>query len=234
MLTLSLSTSSAQGSLCLGIQGKILGSDTWIKQTSHSEKITESLAQLLSATGKSFKDIQQLVCTNGPGSFTGIRVGLSVVRSLAHSLDVPVVVLDDCLAIALNGLEPSSVPRLVLVDAQKNKVFAGIYLKNTDPIKTLLPPTLLSFEELSSLLPLDQYTVMGDGERFLPAFSSELQKKLVVDSDLAKFPHAEPMYQFVHGQMSTVPKIPWTELHPLYLRASAAEEVAAQKSGKKI
>lgn len=232
MLTLSLSTSSAQGSLCLGAGGKILGSESWLKQTSHSEKITEALQALLLSTKKSLQDIELLVCTHGPGSFTGIRVGLSVVRSLAHSLQLPTIVLDDCWAIALNAHAPQPMHQLVVIDAQKNKVFAGIYVKHQEHLKTLMGPTLLSIEELSLLLKNESYLLMGDGERFYSFFDDPIQKKFIVDKGLLHFPQAPAMYEHVFPQISTLPKVSWNELEPLYLKASAAEEFFAQKAGK--
>ncbi len=232
MLTLSLSTSSAQGSLCLGSGGSVLGAKTWLKQTSHSEKVTEALQELLRSTNKSLQDIELLVCTHGPGSFTGIRVGLSVVRSLAHSLSLPVIVLDDCLSIALNAPALKPMHQLVVIDAQKNKVFAGIFIKHKSQIKTVMGPTLLSIEDLSMHLNERTYALMGDSDRFLSAFSDDIQKKLVLDKSLLNFPQAQAMYQHVFPQISTLAKIQWNELQPLYLKASAAEEFFAQKAGK--
>jgi tRNA threonylcarbamoyladenosine biosynthesis protein TsaB len=232
VLTLSLSTSSAQGSLCLGTGGKILGSQSWLKQTSHSEKITEALQTLLLSTKKSLQDIEILVCTHGPGSFTGIRVGLSVVRSLAHALHLPVIVLDDCWAIALNAPAPQPTHQLVVIDAQKNKVFAGIYIKHQAHIKTLMNPTLLSTDELSLQLNKDSYLLMGDGDRFYSSFDEPIRKKFIVDKALFNFPQAQTMYHHVFPLISTLPKVSWNELEPLYLKVSAAEELFAQKIGK--
>jgi tRNA threonylcarbamoyladenosine biosynthesis protein TsaB len=232
VLTLALSTSSAQGSICLGRGETVLKNVSWQKQTSHSEKITLELQKILKENHVSLNQIQLIVCSQGPGSFTGLRVGLSVARSLSYSLKVPLIALNDGQCIALNAPTSETKPRLVITDAQKNKIFASIYQKQADDLKEILSPRLLSIEELTSLLTEDSYLLMGEGSQFFQQFSEPVQKKLVLDSSLATTPLAEKMLVYVHQNFSRLKKLSWDQLLPLYLRASAAEEVAAEKISK--
>jgi tRNA threonylcarbamoyladenosine biosynthesis protein TsaB len=233
VLTLTVSTSSAKGSLCLGDSQNILGHETWQKKTSHSEVVTQTLEELLHNTGVQLQDIQQLVCSTGPGSFTGLRVGLSVTRSLAYSLQIPIISMNDGLAIALN--EPAAAPTTILtvINAQKNKVFAGIYKKHHHEIQEVLAPTLLSALELEPLLTEKHYDVFGDGVELISDITAGKNKFLLHDASTA-FPDATLIHSHVQKNISKIAKIPWNELLPLYLRASAAEEVRAEKLSKKI
>lgn len=233
MITLALSTSSSQGSLCLARASQILDQDTWKKETSHSEIVTSSLDLLLTRNGVSFENLERLVCTHGPGSFTGIRVGLSVVRSLAYSLDIPVIALSDTLAIALNHPAPVATHQLVVIDAQKNKVFAAIYLKHKNQIQEILSPCLLSPSELRPHLTEKNYLLMGDGDLFLSEFEEKIQKKLTLAPPQTRFPNAQKILEHSLDTFFHPDFLSWKELLPLYLRASAAEEVAAQKNSKK-
>lgn len=233
MLTLSLSTSSAQGSLCLGHDTTVLATDVWLKQTSHSEKITNGLDSLFSKAGVSPKDLELIICSNGPGSFTGLRVGLSVARSLSYSFDIPIIALNDCLSIALNA-DKSSSHILVTVDAQKNKVFAAIYFQSQNKFQEVLSPRLVSPEELPQFLSENSYLLFGDGRSLLTNLDPSVQKKFSSPSTLSHFPNAEKMFLYAIKNISSFTPTSWQKLGPLYLRASAAEEVAAQKEGKKL
>ncbi len=232
MLTLTLSTSSAKGSVCIARDSKVLAYEFWHKQTSHSEVITQRLESLLKTAGVSFAQIQQLICTTGPGSFTGLRVGLSVTRSLAYSLKIPIISINDGWAIALN--EPATKPTsiLVAINAQKNKVFAGLYQKHLNEIKEVLPPTLLSASELASHLVEPSYLVMGDGVELISELLDD-KNKFALSASSEMFPDAKNIFNFAHATSFKFPKISWNELLPMYLRASAAEEVRAEKLGKK-
>lgn len=233
MLTLTISTSSAKGSLCLGDSQNILGQESWQKKTSHSEVVTQTLGELLQKTGVQLQDIEQLVCSTGPGSFTGLRVGLSVTRSLAYSLQIPIISINDGLAISLN--EPAPVPTQILtvINAQKNKVFAGIYKKHLYQIQEVLAPTLLSAGELEPLLTESHYQVMGDGVELISDITTG-KNKFLLHTLATAFPDATLIHSYVQNNISKIAKIPWNELLPLYLRASAAEEVRAEKLSKKI
>ncbi|MBY0385332.1 tRNA (adenosine(37)-N6)-threonylcarbamoyltransferase complex dimerization subunit type 1 TsaB [bacterium] len=231
MLTLTLSTSSAQGSLCLGRDNAVLASEVWLKQTSHSEKITSSLDQLFKKSGATPQNLELIICSQGPGSFTGLRVGLSVARSLSYSFNVPIIALNDCLSIALNA--PKSSPHiLVTLDAQKNKIFAAIYFQKQNQLQEILAPCLISPEELSPFLSEKNYLILGDGLSLLSKLDDSIQKKLSISSSLSHFPNAEKMFFYAMENFSSLEQVSWKKLGPLYLRASAAEEVAAEKSGK--
>ncbi len=231
MLTLTLSTSSAKGSLCLANKQTILGYESWQKKTSHSEVITQTFENLLQQSKTQLKDIKLLICSTGPGSFTGLRVGLSVTRSLAYSLHLPIIAINDGLAIALHEPAPQPTNILTVIDAQKNKVFAGIYKKHLTNITELMAPTLLSPFELEPLLKEDNYSVMGDGIEILKDFSP-LQQKITTTTFSNSFPDAKLIHAHVSQNLSTFSQIRWEDLLPLYLRASAAEEVRAEKLSK--
>ncbi len=220
----------------------MIASETWQKQSSHSEVITGVLSAVFAKTQKQFSQINSLICTHGPGSFTGLRVGLSVVRTLAQAHHIPVIDVDDTLAIALNAQAlPTEPLRLVLVDAQKNKVFAAIYRQEVHPttspsspkLRPVLEPSLLDLVQVEKLLSEKTYFSLGDTAIFEKYFSAETQKKLLPTLAISTFPHAETTLRYILQNSADFSKKNWQQLLPLYLRASAAEEVAADKLSKK-
>ena len=90
MILLSVDTSGLEGSLALARleNGQILNlhEAQWLKKAMHSEVATVKLQELLTASQTTLKDLTHLTVNVGPGSFTGLRVGLSLVKTLAYSL----------------------------------------------------------------------------------------------------------------------------------------------------
>lgn len=231
--SLTLTTSTTFGSLVLSQGKQIIKELSWQKEKSHSEKITTELLDLFEGSGLSFKDLHLIICTKGPGSFTGIRVGLSVVKTLSYAYNIPVAALNDGQSIALNALgSTSSLPILVLLDAQKNKVFHAIYKNENGLLKEESPPQLIDLNDVDKSLSQKQYLCLGDGyARFKDLFEPPLLKKLSRDDRISDVPQARIISQYVNENEGDFPKISWNKVEPLYLRVSSAEEVLAQKMG---
>jgi len=225
--------------MVLGEDGAVVGEIEWHKEKSHSEKITVMLEELLAKSGRSLKDLELLICGHGPGSFTGLRVGLSVVKTLAYAFQLPIIAVDDCLALAMNSLSATPTPICAMIDAQKNKVFVGLYKVERDKLVTLLKPSLLGLEELNQQLTLasssGKFLAVGDGyDVYATFFPSDLAAKFTrANSALFDEPKARNIFSYVSKNFSDFQKIKWPELSALYLRASAAEEVLADKLSKK-
>lgn len=220
MLTLTVDTSTHRGTVAIGLDGSILVEGAWDKQSSHSEKIVTEIATLFKSCGRELKDVQQLICGVGPGSFTGLRVALSFVRTLAHHQNIPIVAVEDCWAIALNAVNTPT-PISVVLDAQKNMFFYGDYRWSGTHLETLHTATLISAEELEKIYSQNHLWLTN-----VPDFFSQ---KNWTAATLEPFPSASKMYLQVHHHPQKHKEIHWQELHPLYLRASAAEEVLARR-----
>ncbi len=220
MLTLTLDTSTHRGTVALGRDGSILAEATWNKDSSHSEKIVTELAALYASCDSQLQDTQRIICGVGPGSFTGLRVALSFARTLAHSKDIPIVAVEDCWAIALNAPNVTSTISVVL-DAQKNMFFYGDYRWSGTTLETLHSATLIDAKELEKLYTHENCWITNSGDYFAA--------KNLQFSKLEPFPSAAKIYEQVFHHPHNHKELHWQQLQPLYLRASAAEEVLAQK-----
>lgn len=220
MLTLTLDTSTHRGTVALGKNGSILAECSWDKESSHSEKLVTEIAKLFKTAGCELKDTQQIICGIGPGSFTGIRVALSFARTLANSNQLSVIAVEACWAIALNAVN-TTVPISVVLNAQKNMYFYGDYQWNGTILETLHTSMLVSTEDFIKLAPTHHSWITN-----VPEFFS--QQKIPI-SNVEPFPSAAKIYAQVFHHPQKHKEIHWQELNPLYLRASAAEEVLALK-----
>ncbi|MEM7646756.1 MAG: tRNA (adenosine(37)-N6)-threonylcarbamoyltransferase complex dimerization subunit type 1 TsaB, partial [Pseudomonadota bacterium] len=84
-LHLAIDTCSPQGSLCLFDDHSLIATEDWEKEGSHSEEITIRFQKILSENNRNLSEISKLYCVVGPGSFTGIRVGINFAKTIAYA-----------------------------------------------------------------------------------------------------------------------------------------------------
>jgi tRNA threonylcarbamoyladenosine biosynthesis protein TsaB len=222
MLQLAISTSTSTGSICFHDGKTFIYEKTWNRQQSHAEILGPSIQEALQTLKKSAKDITLVSCDIGPGSFTGVRIGVSTAKTLAYANKIPVVATTSLqlLAIATN----SSVPVLSIMDAQRQEVYGSIY---NGEIETL-SPQLMSLETLEKTI-TQPTLVVGDGYELLKEdFSESLKKLLLRANGISDYPSAATLANWGLGQQKLNKTLEWKSIEPLYIRLSAAEEKLAK------
>lgn len=136
MLILAVECSAKAASAALLEDGKILGEFYVNTIQTHSETLMPMTKNLLQATKKEIKDINLFAVSAGPGSFTGIRIGIACVKGLAFGSEIsccPVSTLD---AIAYGAVSYENRIVCAVMDARCNQVYNALYrIKNGTPIK---------------------------------------------------------------------------------------------------
>lgn len=94
----------------------------------HAEALAPMVAEVMQASGLDFSQINRIAVTTGPGTFTGVRIGLSFARGLGVARGIPVIGIDSLTAIAAN--EAAAIPLLVVSDARNDEVYAASYDEN--------------------------------------------------------------------------------------------------------
>jgi tRNA threonylcarbamoyladenosine biosynthesis protein TsaB len=126
MKILAIDTATASGSIALLEDGRLIAELTTCIQETHAERLMPSIKTLLHSIGARIEDIDGFALAVGPGSFTGLRIGLSTIKGLAWSLNKKVAGVSTLEALAMN-LPYSDKQICPLLDARKKEVYAGIY-----------------------------------------------------------------------------------------------------------
>lgn len=160
ILTLDSSSLSGSVSLCQG-ESPVAESLLNIRST-HSEKLLKQIDLLLEESGWQLADLDLLAVVTGPGSFTGLRIGIATIKGLAQVLNKPVVPVSSLQAVAMN-LPLSPVPVCAFLDARKSEVYTQLF--DWDPAAgpvAISEPAVLPPERLLAQLS-GSIALVGDG-----------------------------------------------------------------------
>lgn len=209
MILLSVDTSGPKGSLAL-IRGSGKAQEirqvAWTKKAIHSEIATVQLVELLAECKTTLHEITHFAVNVGPGSFTGLRVGISLVKALAFSLVKPVATVNTLECLAFKNSRDGDVV-FVATKAVQNFFYAATY-ENTaaGPIERQ-PPQAVEGVNLAKLSKgSTKVLIEGQTPMFLASTEAKDLVELLASAD----------YSRVFSG--------WKSIEPLYLRASEAEE----------
>ena len=194
MLTLAFDTATAVATSALVDGDEVLG-----ERVSRSQTLLEDVDALLRQAGAHPADLDRLAVGVGPGSFTGVRIGLAAARGLALSLELPGSGVSTLAALAAGA--PGALP---LVDAKRREIFT---LVGGEPY--VLTPAELSLT--------DGAVCVGDGAQRYRQLLEERGAVVPPDDDERHLPRAR-----FHAALAGEPG-PVEELEPLYLRVPDAE-----------
>lgn len=227
LLHLSIEVSTPQGSLALFKGDQLLWSHSWERTASHSELLTASLEKGIAQTGQPLGDLSFVAVTRGPGSFTGLRVGINMAKTLAMSLNLPVVAPTtlDILAQAARPDLPEGSHLLTAMNAFKGMVYWALYQKRQGHWMPLSEPAASTWEDLAPHLTESSYHFLGDG--YLPLASSvpeAVRSRLDFSHGQSHHPSALVLGPWAWRAYQKGDHKGWESLHPLYVRRSEAEE----------
>lgn len=125
-----------------------------------SEDSLPEIAKLFEKTNLKPKEIEKIIVVNGPGSFTGIRIGVTIAKTYAWALNLDIITVSSLEAMSIScSKETNHVP---IIDARRGYVFAGIYDKESN---TIFKPSHILIKDLDKELEkLDNYTIISNNE----------------------------------------------------------------------
>jgi len=226
VLILALDTSSAAGSAALARDGALLIEREGDRSRTHGERLPEELMALLREAGVGLEDVDRFAVSSGPGSFTGLRVGIATIQGLAlarNRLVAPVSSFE-ALAFPTSGTRPpTSEATAVWIDAHRGEVFATLLAPGgrpaIAPASALTPAaTLDAWSDV--LAPQTRVQFVGDGAvRYQDAIRARLGTRAAVDSRIPPLAGAIALIAAAEPDRAVRPHA----LVPLYVRRPDAE-----------
>lgn len=221
MNILAIDTSNPVMGIAILSENKIVGELVTNIPKDHSGRLMPAIDQLLSDVEMDVKELDKIVVAKGPGSYTGVRIGLTTAKTLAWALDIPIVGISSIEVLAYQG-RLSQATICPFFDARRERVFTGLYKWNSDNLEQVYADQNISMKDWLIKLAKD-----GNEVLFLsPDFN--LYKDLINEylGELAiipEFPYhiAKPSHLGLAGMDKEADNV--HELTPNYLRLAEAE-----------
>jgi len=232
MRILGIDTATSCGGIGLIDDDAVVAEYAFDHEETPSARLVPAIQALLKEAGITVNEIDGMAVSLGPGSFTGLRVGLSAVKGLALATEKPVAGVPTLDALATQ-LPPTTSQICPLVDARKDEVYTALYEQGGNGnVEQLTPYQVLSPSRLLEELPLQETVFVGDGV--------EVYGELIVERLGDKALFAPPHLRYLRG--TTVAKLGLqrlahgggddiASLAPIYVRPSDAEITWAKAHG---
>jgi len=215
MLILAISTSSNTCSVSILEDENCIKELNIINQRTHSENLLPLIDELFKETKLSLKDINLIACDNGPGSFTGIRIGISTVKAMAEAMGIPVITSSSLEALSYNT-EDTCDYIVSLIDARNNQVYCGIFNRNHDLVEEYIADDIKS--ALETVYKYENLIFIGDG---FEAHKDLIGQEKVYDNIV----HSKNIGLNAYKKFKDGIKQTADEIQPMYLRKSQAERM---------
>ena len=169
MLTFGITTTTKMASLCLfdDIKGVLCEISAEVSKT-HSTTIIDQIDKMLEWSGKSLEDIDNVIVSVGPGSFTGVRIAIATVKGMFHGRDVSIFEVNELEALAyqsvsvLNTLTDKKI--ISMIDSNKEKIYYNEYIYFGGILKNVSEAGVIKLDDLlNKILNSDgKYILVGD------------------------------------------------------------------------
>ena len=172
-MQLAIDTSTDTASLALVQNGQVLAESTWHCEQNHSVELLPRLARLLNETKIDLQSIGCVMVAKGPGSFNGLRVGISTAKGLAFSLGIPMIGISSLELEAYRHAE-TGLPICPIFNAGRGEIATAMYQKKDNKWCQLASEHITTVEALCS--EITTKTIFC-GE-FVPLIANQLRKRL--------------------------------------------------------
>jgi tRNA threonylcarbamoyladenosine biosynthesis protein TsaB len=209
-IILNIDTSQESASICIAREEDSIGIKFNDQQSDHASWIHRAIQELLTETGLSLSQLDAIAVTIGPGSYTGLRVGLASAKGLCYALDKPLICIPtlEMMAYAARFTEATLI--CPMIDARRMEVYAAIYDKNMNvvvaPEALILEPT--TYESYITAHPvcfcgsgsiklqtiLQTQHARYEDIPFSAAYMAPLSNRRFHLQDFASLAYAEPLY----------------------------------------
>lgn len=178
---------------------------------SHAEKLHVFIEEIIAETKLTFQDLNAIAVSQGPGSYTGLRIGVSSAKGLCYALNIPLISIDtlQSLAAQISIGEGLIIP---MIDARRMEVFSAIYDKD---LKTIKPVSAEIITEESYQSNEEQIHFVGDGASKCQEF---LHKSNFIFHDEIIYPSAKQMSSLSFEKYNNSDMVDVAYFEPLYVK----------------
>ncbi|MBR1483137.1 MAG: tRNA (adenosine(37)-N6)-threonylcarbamoyltransferase complex dimerization subunit type 1 TsaB [Ruminococcus sp.] len=233
MKLLAIDTSATAASVCLAEENKIIGEFFNHTAITHSQTLMPMLDALLRQTGTSPDELSAIAVNAGPGSFTGVRIGVAAVKGLAFAHGIPCVSVSTLESMAYNMLGSDCIVSAVM-DARCSQVYNALFRVSGNTVERLCADRALALSDLQAVLrDMDKPVVLvGDGAEISYRFLAESLPQVTAAPINRRLQTASSTALAAFQKLSSCETMTAAELMPVYLRLPQAQRELNQRLAK--
>ncbi len=209
---LNIETATKNCSVSLSENGETISfKELATESFSHAEKLHVFIADVLKEVNLNFKDLNAIAVSQGPGSYTGLRIGVSSVKGLCYALNLPMISIDT-LALLANQISIEEGIIVPMIDARRLEVYAAFYDTNGNQIREIKAEVIdeNTYSEISEKMHL-----VGDGALKLKSILTN--DKFIFHDDVV-FPSAKEMSKIAFDKYKKSDFVDVAYFEPFYLK----------------
>ena len=216
-MQLAIDTSTDTASLALVQESEVLAELTWRCGQNHTITLLPRLANLLSQTKLGLESISGIIVAKGPGSFNGLRVGISTAKGLAFSLGIPLVGISTLEVEAYQHAE-TNLPVCPIFNAGRGEIATAIYQMKQNEWHQITGEHITTVDTLCSQITTKTIFCGELTASISDQLRKELKQKAIISSPAARLRRAGFLAELGQKQLEAGNLDNPATLHPLYLR----------------
>lgn len=234
MLTLGIDSSAAAASAAIVEDGKLLGEYYVNTKQTHSQTLLPMVQGLLENVGRSCSELDALAVSHGPGSFTGVRIGISCVKGIALPNDTPCVGISTLEAIGYGGIALEGAVLCAVMDARCNQVYHGLFQVEGATLRRLSEDCALAISDLETQVRQygERLVLLGDGAALCHRTFASWGARLAPEA--IRFQRASSVALLGEAAAKAGCTMTAAALAPVYLRLPQAERELKKRLSQKV
>ncbi|MBC1520420.1 tRNA (adenosine(37)-N6)-threonylcarbamoyltransferase complex dimerization subunit type 1 TsaB [Listeria aquatica] len=220
-MILGIDTATDTMSIALSNSQRIVGEFTTNLKKNHSIRLLPAIQALLEECQVKPNELTKIAVSRGPGSFTGLRIGVTTAKTLSYELEIPLVGISSLQVLAQNAIFFEG-PIVALMDARRNNVYAGIYEAQQGALMSTFPDQHIALSELLSRVESIQKSVLFVGvlpETLQEIITEKLGEKAIFAPSYMTYPRAASLVALAENE----PGEDSMNFVPSYLKLAEAE-----------
>lgn len=234
MKILAVDTSATAASVAVAEENKLIGEFSINTALTHSQTLMPMVEELLKNTGLSVNDIDAVAVNAGPGSFTGVRIGVAAVKGIAFPKNLPCVSVSTLESMAYNMLGNDCIVCSVM-DARCSQVYNALFRVNGCSVTRMTDDRALSLTDLKNELQNinEKVILVGDGSVLCSEFLGEELENIMIAPFNNRIQTASSVAYAAFEKINNGETLKADELMPVYLRLPQAQRELNKKLGVK-
>ncbi|MTI71978.1 MAG: tRNA (adenosine(37)-N6)-threonylcarbamoyltransferase complex dimerization subunit type 1 TsaB [Firmicutes bacterium] len=230
MKVLAIDTSSIVATCAILDDDKLIGEYILNHKRTHSEKIMPIIKELLESCELEVKDIDCFAASIGPGSFTGLRIGVSTIKALAHATEKKVLSVPTIDALAYNIAFHNGLI-VPMMDARRDRVYTGIYRWANGDLKIIRDQDVLEVDKLIDILSEYNECIVfnGDGTKVYKEKIEKRLKNIKFAPRSVNITRASSVAELAMEKLKNGEEESYFKLIPEYMKKSQAERQLEKK-----